>query len=116
MEPGSQRTAWRRGGCRPPFVGAFTLLGHKRAGYDARRHTVSALALGEAGWLRRANFVITGLAYLGAAAALMRAPRPVTNGTPLWLQDSAWSQALRGFLQRWLDTTLTSACGADEAS
>jgi ubiquinone/menaquinone biosynthesis C-methylase UbiE len=40
----------------------------------------------------------------------------ITNGTPLWLQDSAWSQALRGFLERWLDTTLTSACGTDEAS
>ena len=25
----------------------------------------------------------------------------VTNGTPLWLQDSDWSRALRGFLARW---------------
>jgi SAM-dependent methyltransferase len=40
----------------------------------------------------------------------------ITNGTPLWLHDSAWSQALRGFLERWLGTTLTSACGTDEAS
>jgi trans-aconitate methyltransferase len=40
----------------------------------------------------------------------------ITNGTPLWLQDSAWSRALRGFLEQWLDTTLTSACGTDEAS
>ncbi|MBO0820243.1 MAG: class I SAM-dependent methyltransferase [Nocardiopsaceae bacterium] len=40
----------------------------------------------------------------------------ITNGTPLWLHDSAWSQALRGFLEQWLDTTLTSACGTDEAS
>jgi hypothetical protein len=34
----------------------------------------------------------------------------------LWLQDSAWSQALRGFLERWLGTTPASACGTDEAS
>jgi ubiquinone/menaquinone biosynthesis C-methylase UbiE len=40
----------------------------------------------------------------------------ITNGTPLWLQDSAWSQALRGFLEQWLDTTLTRACGTDEES
>jgi SAM-dependent methyltransferase len=40
----------------------------------------------------------------------------ITNGTPLWLQDSAWSRALRGFLEQWLETTLTSACGTDEAS
>ncbi len=25
----------------------------------------------------------------------------VANGTPLWLQDTAWSQALRGCLERW---------------
>ena len=40
----------------------------------------------------------------------------ITNGTPLWLHDSTWSQALRGFLEQWLNTTLTSACGTDEAS
>jgi ubiquinone/menaquinone biosynthesis C-methylase UbiE len=40
----------------------------------------------------------------------------VTNGTPLWLQDSDWSRALRGFLEHWLGTTLTSACGTDEQS
>ena len=40
----------------------------------------------------------------------------VTNGTPLWLQDSAWSRGLRAFLERWLDTTTTSPCGTDEQS
>jgi trans-aconitate methyltransferase len=40
----------------------------------------------------------------------------ITNGTPLWLQDSTWSRALRGFLEQWLDTTLTSACGTDKDS
>jgi ubiquinone/menaquinone biosynthesis C-methylase UbiE len=59
-------------------------------------------------------------------AALFRAVVPlvrpgggiavVTNGTPLWLQDTDWSRALRGFLERWLDTTMTSACGTDEDS
>jgi hypothetical protein len=40
----------------------------------------------------------------------------ITNGTPLWLQDSAWSAALHAFLERWLGTKLTAACGTDEAS
>jgi len=40
----------------------------------------------------------------------------VTNGTPLWLQDSTWSRGLRAFLERWLDTTLTFPCGTDEPS
>ncbi|MGN6796157.1 MAG: class I SAM-dependent methyltransferase [Streptosporangiaceae bacterium] len=40
----------------------------------------------------------------------------VTNGTPLWLQDSAWSHALREFLEHWLGTELRSACGTDELS
>ena len=40
----------------------------------------------------------------------------VTNGTPLWLQDSAWSQALRGCLEQWLGRKLTQTCGTDSAS
>jgi SAM-dependent methyltransferase len=40
----------------------------------------------------------------------------VTNGTPLWLQETDWSHALRDFLENWLGTTLTNACGTDEQS
>jgi SAM-dependent methyltransferase len=40
----------------------------------------------------------------------------VTNGAPLWLQDSDWSRALRSFLEPWWGTRLTSACGTDERS
>jgi trans-aconitate methyltransferase len=40
----------------------------------------------------------------------------VTNGTPLWLQETDWSLALREFLEHWLGTTLTSACGTGEQS
>jgi SAM-dependent methyltransferase len=40
----------------------------------------------------------------------------VTNGTPLWLQETDWSRALRDVLERWLGTTLTYACGTDEDS
>jgi SAM-dependent methyltransferase len=40
----------------------------------------------------------------------------VTNGTPLWLQDTDWSRALCDTLQRWMDTKLTRTCGTDEES
>ena len=40
----------------------------------------------------------------------------VTNGAPLWLQDSDWSRALRDWLERWLGEKLTFACGTDEQS
>ncbi|MER6154157.1 class I SAM-dependent methyltransferase [Streptomyces sp. NPDC001868] len=35
----------------------------------------------------------------------------ISNGTPLWLQDSAWSRGLRGCLEEWLGTTLEASCG-----
>jgi trans-aconitate methyltransferase len=40
----------------------------------------------------------------------------ITNGTPMWLQDSPWSQALRSFLEQWLGTSPTGTCGTDDAS
>jgi trans-aconitate methyltransferase len=54
-----------------------------------------------------------------ALAPLLRAGggiAVVTNGTPLWLQQSDWSRALRAHLERWLGTELTFACGTDEQS
>lgn len=40
----------------------------------------------------------------------------VANGTPLWSQDTGWSQALRVMLEDWLGTELTRTCGTDEAT
>ncbi|MCS7481571.1 methyltransferase domain-containing protein [Umezawaea endophytica] len=39
----------------------------------------------------------------------------VTNGTPLWLQDTAWSRALREVLEDWLGTTAGATCGTADA-
>ena len=39
----------------------------------------------------------------------------VTNGTPLWLQDTDWSRTLRDHLQRWLGHPLTGSCQTDAA-
>lgn len=38
----------------------------------------------------------------------------LTNGAPLWLQATRWSQALKGTLERWLGTTLSYSCGTDQ--
>ena len=40
----------------------------------------------------------------------------VTNGTPLWLQDSGWSRALRRYLELWRDAEVSATCGTDEES
>lgn len=40
----------------------------------------------------------------------------VTNGTPLWLQDTAWSRALRDCLEDWLGSKVTNTCGTDDTS
>ena len=60
-------------------------------------------------------------------ATLFRAARPllrpgggiavVTNGTPLWLQNTEWSQTLQECLQRWLglEQRPTGSCQTDDA-
>lgn len=78
-----------------------TLLGEK---------TVAAVTIGQAlHWmdhdtLFRALFTL--IRPSGGVAVL-------TNGTPLWLQDSTWSTALRKHLEHWLGHTMTLTCGSD---
>jgi Protein of unknown function (DUF998) len=59
----------------PLFVGAFTVIGSRRAGYDWKRHAVSSLGAGRNGWPQSANFVLTGAMYLVAASGMARSPR-----------------------------------------
>ncbi|HEX6682183.1 MAG TPA: class I SAM-dependent methyltransferase [Candidatus Limnocylindrales bacterium] len=39
----------------------------------------------------------------------------VTNGTPLWLQDTEWSRILRQCLEQWTGKRQTGACQTDDA-
>jgi SAM-dependent methyltransferase len=74
---------------------------------------VAAVTIGQAlHWMNHADLfrAIIPLVRPGGGVAV------VTNGTPLWLQDSDWSRALRDYLEHWLGTKLTSACGTDEQS
>lgn len=57
----------------PVFLTVFGIAGHKRAGYDARRHPVSSLALGPGGLVQRTNFILTGSLYLAGSVGLARA-------------------------------------------
>jgi hypothetical protein len=59
----------------PLFVTTFTAIGVARRGYDWRRYPVSPLAIGHKGWQQRANFILTGVLYLWAAAGLGRSDR-----------------------------------------
>ena len=59
----------------PMFVAVFTTIGHKRSGYEPRRHSVSSLALGPGGAVQRANFVLAGSLYLAGSVGLARAGR-----------------------------------------
>lgn len=63
-------------------------------------------------WMRHAELfrALVPLLRAGGGVAV------VTNGTPLWLQQSDWSRALRAYLERWLHTELTFPCGTDEQS
>jgi hypothetical protein len=54
----------------PLFVVAFLVEGATRVGYDPIRKPVSALALGQWGWVQQANFVVTGTLMLGFAIGL----------------------------------------------
>ena len=63
----------------PLFVGVFTVLGSRRAGYDWRRHAVSSLAVGREGARQRSNFMIVGGLYCVAARGLARSPSRVVG-------------------------------------
>jgi len=58
----------------PLFVAVFTVEGARREGYDPLREPVSALALGERGWVQRTNFLATGILMLACSRGLGRLP------------------------------------------
>lgn len=77
------------------------------------RRALGAVTIGQAlHWMNHEDLFRTARPLIrdGGGIAI------VTNGTPLWLQDTPWSEALRGYLEHWLDTELTYACGTDDAT
>ena len=81
-------------------------------------------ALGELFGDRRFGVVTIGQALhwmdhetlFGELAGRSRGVAVVTNGSPLWQQDTDWSRALLDCVGQWLGTRPTNTCGTDEVS
>ncbi|MET7751971.1 DUF998 domain-containing protein [Micromonospora sp. NPDC005367] len=54
------------------FILVFLVDGATRPGYEPTYHPVSALSLGDRGWLQIANFVLTGLLLLAFGVGIRR--------------------------------------------
>lgn len=52
------------------FVLVFLVDGATRPGYRPAYHPVSALSLGDRGWIQTTNFIVAGVLFLGAAIGL----------------------------------------------
>ncbi|QGH33734.1 DUF998 domain-containing protein [Gracilibacillus salitolerans] len=58
------------------FVFVFLIDGITRAGYDPIYHPVSALSLGNRGWIQITNFMITGILTIAFALGMRRSLNP----------------------------------------
>ncbi|MFI1713763.1 DUF998 domain-containing protein [Streptomyces litmocidini] len=72
----------------PLFLAAGLAQGFTRDGFDFTRNAISQLALGEAGWVQTAGFVLTGALLIAGATGLRRVLRGGPGGT--------WGPALVG--------------------
>jgi ubiquinone/menaquinone biosynthesis C-methylase UbiE len=74
---------------------------------------VAAVTVGQAlHWMRPAELFATARRLVRRAGGVA----VITNGTPLWLQDSDWSRGLLRFLREWRNTTTVASCGTDQQS
>lgn len=73
----------------PLFIGAAMIESRRRRDYSVLRHPVSALALGNSGWIQTGNFLVGGALTCLFAIGLRRA-RP-SSGPPAapWLLEGA---------------------------
>ncbi|MFK3729878.1 DUF998 domain-containing protein [Streptomyces sp. NPDC088090] len=72
----------------PLFLAAGLAQGWARDGFDFTRNAISQLALGEAGWVQTASFVLAGALLIAGATGLRRVLRGGAGGT--------WGPALVG--------------------
>lgn len=84
-------TSWHMSSTKLLLCGAlagslFTLVwlveGLRRAGYEPMRHPISALSLGESGWIQIANFMVTGLLTIAFAFGVWKAGQG--HGGSVW--------------------------------
>ena len=80
------RSLLRCGVVAGPFYLALGVIqGLVRDGFDFARHPLSVLANGPGGWIQTANFVLTGLMVLAAAAGVRRVLGPKSRGVTWFL-------------------------------
>ena len=63
----------------PLFITVYLIEGFTRKDYNWLRHPVSALAIGEEGWIQTANFFVTGTCFLCFAYGLYKTLKPPFN-------------------------------------
>jgi hypothetical protein len=54
----------------PLFYVVVAVQAFTRAGFDIRKHPISLLSLGDAGWIQVTNFIVAGLLAMACAAGL----------------------------------------------
>lgn len=65
----------------PLFLATVVIQQITRSGYDAARHPLSLLSLGELGWIQIVNFVLAGLLIIVSAMGMRRVLKGDTAGT-----------------------------------
>jgi hypothetical protein len=95
----------------PMMIGTDADLPALRALLGLR--TVGAVTIGQAlHWMNHDELFAAALPLIRPGGGIA----VITTGTPLWQQDSAWSRALRRFLEEWTGSPVTAPCGTDAAS
>ena len=56
--------------CGPLFYAVVAVQVFTRTGFDIRKHPLSLLSLGDAGWIQVTNFIVAGLLAIGCAVGL----------------------------------------------
>jgi hypothetical protein len=80
----------------PCYVAVSLAQALTREGFDLTKHAWSLLSNGELGWIQVANFVLTGLMVVAAAAGLRRALTPGRGQTWAPLLIGAYGVSLVG--------------------
>jgi len=84
--PSSTRSLLGLGMLAGPFYLVVSLIqAGIRDGFDLMRHPLSLLANGPGGWVQTANFVLTGLMVIAAAAGFRRVLGPKARAVSLFL-------------------------------
>jgi hypothetical membrane protein len=63
----------------PVFVTVIAVQALTRDGFDPSRHPISALSLGERGWIQITDFVLVGAMSVAFAVGLRRVLRPAAT-------------------------------------